>query len=119
MDKILFSLLLLIVCVPSLYAQGLVPPHDVKAAYWYGITVILGLFTMIGLIISLTNLYSHKAWLHKTALGFTGLNALLGLSGVAVYIIYPAIGWVAFLPLITAITGAGLVWAKQKEASKD
>lgn len=96
-------------------AQDFLPPRDITAAYWYGVIVILGMYTMLGLLLALVNLYTQKAWLHTLTLGFVSLGILMGLGSIIVYFSFSAVGWVALLPIITSTTSALLVWARQRK----
>lgn len=104
--------------LPSLFAQSRLP-KDAEAIYWYGVAVILGLFTMFGLIAALTNLYTQKTWLNKTAFGLALVNIALGIGGVALYIKHSAVGWIAFMPMATAVVGGLMVMSKQPRASNN
>lgn len=114
MYKHILTLILSTAFVSIVKAQGLLPPRDMEAAYWYGIVVILGLLTMLGLLLALANLYSNRIWLHKLTLGFVGFNALMGIGSIIIYFSFSVVGWVVFLPVVTATTSGGLLWAKQK-----
>jgi hypothetical protein len=113
--KILLSFFAIICTLPT-QAQDFLPPRDITAAYWYGVVVILGMCSMLGLLLALANLYTQNAWLHTLTLGFVGLGALMGLGSMIIYFSFSAVGWVALLPVITATISALLVWARQRKA---
>ena len=116
MYKKTLLLIFTIVYTFPIQAQDFLPPRDITAAYWYGVVVILGMCTMLGLLLALANLYTQNAWLHTLTLGFVGLGALMGLGSIIIYFSFSAVGWVALLPVITATISALLVWARQKKA---
>ncbi len=112
--KILLLIFTIAYTLPT-QAQDFLPPRDMNAAYWYGVVVILGMCSMLGLLLALANLYTQNTWLHKITLGFVGLGALMGLGSIIIYLSFSAVGWVALLPIITATISALLVWARQKK----
>lgn len=114
MDKyfITFAFILL----TSIPAWTNPPLHkNAQDLYWYGVAVLLGMGSMFGLVITLISLYTNKVWLNKLAVVLGGwVNILLGLGGIAVYIQYPEVGWVAFLPMATAVIGSLMLLSRQK-----
>lgn len=106
-------LIITFLTISPLWAQSPLP-SNAQAAYWYGVAVILGMGTMFGLMIALANLYTQNKRLHQVAMVLAMVNMLLGIAGLVVYFRYPTIGWVAFLPVVTAVVGGLMVWTKRK-----
>jgi len=114
MDKyfITFAFILL----TSIPAWTNPPLHkNPQELYWYGVAVLLGMGSMFGLVITLASLYTNKLWLNKLATILGGwINILLGLGGIVVYLQHSEVGWVAFLPMATAIIGSLMLLSKQR-----
>ena len=111
--RIFLSLIILFFCTTPVLAQVPVAMNT-ESLYWYGIALLLGLCSMIGLMAALASLYTKQEWLNKTALIASVVNVFLGIIGLMIYVKYPTVGWVTFLPLGTAIVSGLMVMTKRK-----